>query len=230
MYGSAPAPAEGPLQAAPSARGRRDRDAQTLEFSDDTSVAPVRVLVAEPQDQRAQRRLERRPSRSPVRIRPAAGEELTVPAHQRLGLDREARPGDPRQRAAQRRQQRPISPRQLRLSSLPTEHRKFMAQHQDLELLRATRPRQQPDEREQVPHRRDMRTTTASEPSLPTTARALNLARWRWFGEPGRVCEPYGVSRCRPSGKRGSSSSVRSKFFFGWSARAARHSSSRRGP
>jgi hypothetical protein len=35
---------------------------------------------------------------------------------------------------------------------LPAHHREFMAQHQDLELLRATRPRQQPDEREQVPH------------------------------------------------------------------------------
>ena len=35
--------------------------------------------------------------------------------------------------------------------SLPTKHRQFMAQHQDLELLRATRPRQQPDQREQVP-------------------------------------------------------------------------------
>jgi hypothetical protein len=28
----------------------------------------------------------------------------------------------------------------------------FIARHQDLELLRAARPRQQPDEREQVPH------------------------------------------------------------------------------
>ena len=32
------------------------------------------------------------------------------------------------------------------------ENRKFMAQRKDLELLRATRPRQQPDEREQIPH------------------------------------------------------------------------------
>jgi hypothetical protein len=40
----------------------------------------------------------------------------------------------------------------LRLPSLPTEQRECMARHQDLELLRAARPRQQPDEREQVPH------------------------------------------------------------------------------
>ena len=44
------------------------------------------------------------------------------------------------------------SPRQLRLRSLSTEHREFMAQHQDLALLRATRPRRQPDEREQIPY------------------------------------------------------------------------------
>jgi hypothetical protein len=32
------------------------------------------------------------------------------------------------------------------------EHRQLVAQHQDLVLLRTTRSRQQPDEREQVPH------------------------------------------------------------------------------
>jgi hypothetical protein len=116
-------------------RGRRDDDAQTLEFADDPSVSPVRVLVAEPQDQFAQRRLEWRPTGSPVRIRPAASDQLTVPAKQRLGLDREPCPGNPRKRATQRGQQRPISPRRLRLPSLPTQHREFMAQHQDLQLL-----------------------------------------------------------------------------------------------
>jgi hypothetical protein len=73
-------------------------------------------------------------------------------AHQRPGPDRKVRPGDSRQRAAQRCQQRPICSRRLRLPSLPTEHRECMARHHDLELLRAARPRQQPDEREHVPH------------------------------------------------------------------------------
>jgi hypothetical protein len=151
--GSAAAPAEAFFKEHFPHRRRRDSDPQALEFADDPSVSPVRVLAAEPQDQRAQRRLEWRPTGSPVRIRPAASDQLTMPAQQRLGLDREAaRPGNPRQRAAQRRQQRPISPRQLRLPSLPTKKREFMAQHQDLELLRATRARQQPYEREQVPH------------------------------------------------------------------------------
>src|SRR6266545_4975413 len=62
-----------------------------------TSVPPVRVLAAKSQDQGMQRRLEWRPTRSAVWIRPAACDQLTVPAQERLGLDREARPGDPRQ-------------------------------------------------------------------------------------------------------------------------------------
>jgi hypothetical protein len=78
-------------------RGRRDSNPQTLEFADDTSISPVGVLAAEPQDQSTQRRLEWRPTGSPVRIRPAASDQLTVPAQQRLGRDREAHPGDPRQ-------------------------------------------------------------------------------------------------------------------------------------
>src|SRR5919198_298158 len=90
-----------------------------FEFADDPSVSPVRVLVVEPQDQTAYRRLKQRPTGSPMRIRPAARDELAVPAQQRLGLDREGRPSGSRQGAAQRCQQPPICPRQLRLPSLP---------------------------------------------------------------------------------------------------------------
>ena len=134
-------------------RGRGHRDAQALELADDTSVSPMRVLAAEPQDQGAYRRFERRPTGRPLRVRPAASDQLTMPAQQRRRLDREARPGGPRQCTAQRCQQPPIGPRQLRLPSLPTQHRELMAQRQNLKLLRATRPPQQPNEREQVPHR-----------------------------------------------------------------------------
>ena len=86
-----------------------------------------------------------------VRIRPAASDELAVPAQQRLRLDREALPGRPRKRAAQRRQQRTVSSPQRR-PCLPAQHSQFTAWGEDLQLLRATRPRQQPHEGEQVPH------------------------------------------------------------------------------
>jgi hypothetical protein len=49
-------------------RRRRDGDPDALELADDPPVSPVRVLVGEPQDQRSQRRLERRPPGLPVRI------------------------------------------------------------------------------------------------------------------------------------------------------------------
>src|SRR5919197_6104230 len=71
-------------------------------------------------------------------------------------------------------------PRQFRLPSLPTEHREFMAQHKDLEFLRATRPRQQPDEREQVPHGEIRERPDQAALLATTTARVLNLARWPW--------------------------------------------------
>ena len=104
--------------------------------------------LGETNDQFAKRRLEWRPPGRAVRIRPAASDQLAAPAQ----AASRASPGSPPRRSAARCQQRPISPRGPRLPSLPTKHREFMAQHQDLELRRATRPSQQPDEREQVPH------------------------------------------------------------------------------
>ena len=64
------------------------------------------VLPGESQDQLAERPLERRPPWPSVRVCPPAGDELAVPGKWRLGLEREDRPGAPRKRAAQRRQQR----------------------------------------------------------------------------------------------------------------------------
>jgi hypothetical protein len=66
---------------------RRHRDAETLELADDPFVSPVRVLVGEPKDQLAERALERRAPGRPVRVRPAAGDELAVPAKQYLRLE-----------------------------------------------------------------------------------------------------------------------------------------------
>ena len=53
--------------------------------------------------------------------------------------------------AAQRRQQRSISSRQLRPRGLSAKDHQLVAEDQDLDLLRATRPPQQPHQGEQVP-------------------------------------------------------------------------------
>jgi hypothetical protein len=108
------------------------------------------ILAGETKDQRPQRRLERRPAQFPSCIRPAARNQLTMPAQDGLGLDRQARPRRPRERTAQHRKQRPIRRRQSRPPGLPTEHSQLVPQQQEFQLLRPLPPRQQPHEREHV--------------------------------------------------------------------------------
>src|SRR6266545_5756095 len=160
---------------------RRNQDAETLELTDDPFVAPVRVLGRESHDQLAQRALKRRSSGAPVGVCPAARDELAVPAKQRLRLEREDGPGRPAQRAGQRRQQRAISPRQLRPRRLSAEDRKLVAEDENLQLLRATPLPQQPHQREQVPdneiHKRPKQSVLPrprqqnAEPSEPSAPR-----------------------------------------------------------
>src|SRR6266545_828383 len=71
---------------------RRNRDPETLELADDPFVSPVRVLPSEAKDELAERALERRSTGPSVRVCPAAGDKLAMPAKQRLRLEREARP------------------------------------------------------------------------------------------------------------------------------------------
>jgi len=93
------------------------------------------------------------------------------------------------QRAAQHRQKRTIRwcwPRPWRL---PTEDRQLMAEDENLQLLRATRPPQQQDQREQI------RTTIykhdqSKQPSLDRDDRAPNLASPARQESRGRVYEP----------------------------------------
>src|SRR6266496_4939785 len=66
---------------------RRNRDPETLKLADDPFVSPVRVLPSETKDELAERALERRSPGPPVRVCPATGDELAMPAKQRLGLN-----------------------------------------------------------------------------------------------------------------------------------------------
>src|SRR6266545_3685083 len=171
--------------------GRRNRYPETLELADDPFVSPVRVLPGETKDQPAERGLERRSPGPPVRVSPPAGDQLAVPAKQRIWLEREGRPTPSGERAAQRRQQRAIRSRRHRSRRLSAEDRQLMAEDEDLQLLRATGPPQQPHQSEQVPdneiHERP------EQAALPRPrARAPNLASPTTQGSRGRVCEPYG--------------------------------------
>jgi hypothetical protein len=151
----------------------------------------------------ARRRIDSRSERSscgrpgpPTRVRPPAGDQLAVPAKQRLRLERGDCPRGPGQRAAQRCQQHAISPRQLRRRCLSTEDRQLVAEDEDLQLLRATRPPQQPDQREQVPddeiHKRPEQ-ATLPRPQYEHS----NLASPATPESDAPVCEPHGCA-CRP--------------------------------
>src|SRR5215211_2081329 len=120
--------------------GCRNGDAEPLELADDPFVSPVRVLPGESQDQLAERALESRSPGPPARVRPPARDQLPVPTKQRLRLERQGRPGRPRKRTAQRHQQRAIRSCQSRPRGLSAEDRQLMAEDEDLQLLRATRP------------------------------------------------------------------------------------------
>ena len=107
---------------------------------------------------RASRRIRVRSDRSSggrpgalVRICPASCDKLAMPAQQRLRLHRKARPRPPRQRAAQRGQERAVSSGDLWTAGLPTQDRQLVSEDQDLQFLRATRAGQQRHEREQIP-------------------------------------------------------------------------------
>jgi hypothetical protein len=68
------------------------RSSSSSRRRNDGFVSPVRVLASKTKDQLAERTLERRSPGSSVRVCPAAGDELAVPAKQRFRLERESRP------------------------------------------------------------------------------------------------------------------------------------------
>src|SRR5262249_35878514 len=121
------------------ARGQLDPEPDQLAL--DPPVAPARVLAREPHHQLTHLGRSRRSSGTPMQIRPAASDRLPVPAQKRRGRDQERSPPClPRQHAAERRQQRPVSLRQLRTSDLTLKYAKLVAQQQDLDLLLSLRP------------------------------------------------------------------------------------------
>src|SRR5882672_4251037 len=71
-------------QQEPPDRARRDTHTQLQELTRDPRAAPARVLPRQAQDELANTTLDRRPAAGPLRLRPPAASELSVPAQQRL--------------------------------------------------------------------------------------------------------------------------------------------------
>ena len=126
-------------------------------------------------------------------VRPAARDKLAVPAQQRLGLDREADPGAPRQWATQRSQQPPISRCQPRLSSPP---RSIASSWRNTRISSSFERRGRASSQTSANRFRTARYANdqTKQPSLDDDSNAepshIDLA-----GEPGRVYEPYACLR-----------------------------------
>jgi hypothetical protein len=116
-------------------RGRRDLHTKVLELALDALVAPARILLGQADDELVDAVVERWSPLSMTRVGPRACDEAAVPAQQRLGLHEEARPASPRQRAADRSQQRPIGGLQPGSWNLAAEHGELVTQDKDLKIL-----------------------------------------------------------------------------------------------
>src|SRR6266540_4325870 len=127
---------------------RREPDPEPDEFNMDALVSPTRVLRRQTQDQLSRLCEERRPTRPSALIRPAAADEVTMPAQKRRRLDQER--ARPRQKPAECSQQDTIGRPQTRPTYLAPQHLQLMAQHQDLHLLRPLRTTKQNQQLEQT--------------------------------------------------------------------------------
>jgi hypothetical protein len=79
----------------------------------DALVAPAGILGGQADDQLLQLLVERWASRSAVRVGPGAGDQSSVPAQQRVGLHKEARPAGAWQCPAERGEQNAVGGLQL---------------------------------------------------------------------------------------------------------------------
>ena len=120
------------LQDRPDAR-RGDRDAHGGELAVDPPVAPGRVLLRQPEDERRGSCGDGRSTRPAMWVGPALGDEVTVPAQQGCRLDEEASLAPAREQSPQSGQHRPVGRLQRRTVDLASEDRHLVAQHDDLD-------------------------------------------------------------------------------------------------
>src|SRR5262249_31376771 len=85
-------------------RRRRHDHAQTLQFANDTLIAPTRIFACEPNDQRSNITVDRW-SAWASSVRPPFRQEAAVPAQQRVGRDEKRFPSYSWQRVRCRRQE-----------------------------------------------------------------------------------------------------------------------------
>ena len=102
-------------------RGRRDDDAESLQFGDDALITPARVLACQPDDRGPDLTTDRRPPGT-SRVSPPLRHYAAVPAQQSRRRNQKRRPPDPWQKSARRRQEQAIGRSERGPLDLPAQH------------------------------------------------------------------------------------------------------------
>jgi hypothetical protein len=140
------------LQDHPDARGG-DADADSGELALYATVAPFRVLLGQPEDERGSSLRDRRSTGSTVRVGPALGDEVPVPAQKGCWLDEEASETLTGHELRKGGKDRPVGRLQRRSVDLPSEDRHLMAQHDNLDREVCVTTTDEPDQLEHATER-----------------------------------------------------------------------------
>jgi len=119
------------LQDRPDARGG-DGDAHGGELAVDAAVAPLWILLRQPEHQRGGSLRDARPTGPTVRVGTVPDDEVPVPTQQGCRLDEEVPESPAGKQSCESRQHRSICRLQRRSVDLAPEDRHLVAQHDDL--------------------------------------------------------------------------------------------------
>ena len=111
--------------------------AEPGEFAVDAAVSPSRILGCEAQCESANLCRGRWPARRSLWLGPVPGDAASVPAQQRVGGDQPPDSARSRERGRNRSEKAPVGVGELGSVDLPAQHSELVAQHDDLEVLRA---------------------------------------------------------------------------------------------
>ena len=99
----------------------------------DAAVAPSRILLRQPEDERGGSLRDGRSTRPGVRVDPALDDEVPVPAQQGCRLDEEASASSAGEQSCEPRQHRSVRRLQRRSVDLASKDCHLVAQHDDLD-------------------------------------------------------------------------------------------------
>ena len=111
--------------------------AEPGKFAVDAAISPSRILGCEAQRESAKLCRGRRSARRSLGLGPVPDDAAPVPTQQRVGGDQP--PGTPRsrERGRNRPKQAAVGVGELGSVDLPAQHSELVAQHDDIEVLRA---------------------------------------------------------------------------------------------